>query len=124
MKVTKAVRRLYRYLTQNQHTQVGSGDAFRRLISLPRYQKGTVLLKGKSLRFLDGPSCSFIYREIFEEEIYKFVSPTPEPYIIDAGANIGLGIIYFKQLFPKAQILAFEPDESVFNVLEENVQNY
>jgi FkbM family methyltransferase len=60
-------------------------------------------------------------REIFEREIYKFSTDHPRPLIIDCGANIGLSVIYLKQLFPHATVVAFEPDHSVFSLLERNV---
>jgi FkbM family methyltransferase len=40
------------------------------------------------------------------------------PYIIDAGANIGLSIIYFKKKYPNSKIVAFEPDKLIFNILK------
>lgn len=60
------------------------------------------------------------YAELFEEEIYRFKANNPSPYIIDCGANIGLSVLYFKQLYPQASIVAFEPDASNFALLESN----
>jgi FkbM family methyltransferase len=60
------------------------------------------------------------YREIFEHGIYHFSTKKADPLIIDCGANIGLGTLYFKQLYPQATVLAFEPDENNYRLLEEN----
>jgi FkbM family methyltransferase len=62
------------------------------------------------------------YKEIFEKEIYCFASAKAAPLIIDCGSNIGLSILYFKQLFPKSCILAYEPDPSNFNLLRQNIE--
>ncbi len=62
-------------------------------------------------------------REIFIDEIYK-QQLRPDSYIIDCGANIGLSIIYLKTRFPQARILAFEPDETNFKLLEENIRTF
>ena len=61
------------------------------------------------------------YREIFGREIYRFTSGSPSPVIIDCGSNIGMSVLYFKRLFPAAQVLAFEPDEGNFELLGKNV---
>ena len=42
----------------------------------------------------------------------------------DGGANIGLSTIYFKSLFPKSKIVAFEPDIKIFKILKENVESF
>lgn len=60
------------------------------------------------------------YSEIFEQGIYRFNTKKKDPLIIDCGANIGLGTLYFKQLYPQARVLAFEPDGDNFGLLEEN----
>jgi FkbM family methyltransferase len=91
------------------------------ILSHPRYQSGTTDILGPALKFTDSASCHFIYQEVFEKEIYKFTTQNERPYILDAGANIGLSVIYFKRLFPGARIVAFEPDADVFKVLSENV---
>jgi FkbM family methyltransferase len=60
------------------------------------------------------------YKELFEEEIYQFTSDTTSPLIVDCGANIGMSVIYFKILFPDSQVIAFEPDDENFKMLELN----
>lgn len=84
----------------------------------------------KEIKFLNYkfkvPDClSFIfqYRDIFVEELYRFNSNKESPIIYDCGANIGTSCIYFKRLFPKAKIIAFEADPKISNVLKENLSN-
>jgi FkbM family methyltransferase len=62
-------------------------------------------------------------REIFTNNSYYFESTNPNPLILDIGAYIGLSIIYFKQLYPNSQIIAFEPNSVAFKILEENIFN-
>ncbi len=62
--------------------------------------------------------------EIFVEEVYRFQSDTNTPLIIDCGSNIGLSIIYFKRLFPEAKIIGFEPDNEIFKILENNINQF
>ncbi|GAC1707857.1 MAG: hypothetical protein NVS9B7_22010 [Flavisolibacter sp.] len=61
------------------------------------------------------------YKEIFVEEIYKFHALREDPFIIDCGANIGLSVIYFKSIYPKATITAFEPDITNADIFEKNI---
>ncbi len=61
------------------------------------------------------------YQEIFEKEIYRFNSNTTTPIIIDCGTNIGLSILYFKNIFPDSKVIGFEPDINNFQVLEKNI---
>ena len=62
-----------------------------------------------------------IKRELFVDNIYYFESENPNPFIIDAGAHIGLATLYFKRLFPAARIIAIEPNPTSFKLLEQNV---
>ena len=43
--------------------------------------------------------------------------------VLDIGANVGVTALYFSQLFPNAQIYAFEPAPDNFAVLAKNVAN-
>lgn len=90
----------------------------------PRYQPGVTKILSKELEYIDSASFYFIYKEIFKNEIYKFKTTSKKPYIIDAGANIGLGVIYFKQLYPEAEVTAFEPDLNVFNIMKRNINKF
>src|SRR5690606_5512850 len=88
---------------------------------IPRYTKTSVQLEGIEIIIPDLASFRFMHKEIFEQEIYKFKTSTPEPYIIDGGANIGLATIYFKKLYPFSRIVSFEPDLKIFETLKQNI---
>lgn len=62
------------------------------------------------------------YSEIFGNEIYRFTAADASPLIIDCGSNIGMSVLYFKQLYPDASIIAFEPDQSNFALLKKNIE--
>lgn len=62
-------------------------------------------------------------QEIFLDEIYKQELPQ-NARILDCGANIGLSIIYFKQICPTASITAFEPDAINFELLKRNIRSF
>jgi FkbM family methyltransferase len=94
------------------------------LKATPRYQKGTVKFNHKDFQYLDSDSFLFIYDEVFNKQIYNFKTESKCPTIIDAGANIGMSVIYFKMKFPNAKITAFEPDEEVFSLLKNNVASF
>lgn len=61
--------------------------------------------------------------EIFQEKCYLFNTNSRDPYIIDCGSNIGLSILYFKQEYPNARIVGFEPDPKLFEMLEFNIKS-
>lgn len=110
----------YRWLIHSDYRTKSRETA--RLKSLPRYQRTTTHLTGHNVEMVDAASFLFMHGEIFEQQIYSFRAGTDEPYIIDGGANIGLSVLYFKSLYPKSRVLAFEPDEEVFSVLKRNVE--
>ncbi|KAK6850355.1 S-adenosyl-L-methionine-dependent methyltransferase [Apiospora arundinis] len=64
----------------------------------------------------------FIYKEIFEDHCYKVPSLPEAPFIVDAGANIGLFSIYMKQEYPSSTILAFEPAPETYGILTRNLE--
>lgn len=69
----------------------------------------------------DGPSFVAQYNEIFRWEAYDFPFAGTEPMIIDAGANLGLAILWWTARWPLARVVAFEPDPAIFQLLSANV---
>jgi FkbM family methyltransferase len=91
-----------------------------RLLSIKRYSPGyTTLIDG--FHFTDSRSFLAGYDEIFRKENYKFATQNSAPLIIDCGSNIGLSIVYFKQLYPSSRIIGVEPDPTIFEVLKKNI---
>ena len=93
-----------------------------RLSKIPRFQKTSVKFKEQEFLIRDTPTFLSSYEEIFEQEIYKFNTNEAIPIIIDCGANIGLATLYFKIKYPRAKILAFEPDPNIFEALKNNIE--
>jgi FkbM family methyltransferase len=54
------------------------------------------------------------------QEITDFYQSSTDPIIVDAGANIGAAAVWFALTYPKAKILAIEPDVSNYELLTRN----
>ena len=54
------------------------------------------------------------------KEIIDFYESVPDPVIVDAGANIGAAAVWFSLTYPKAKVLAIEPDVSNYELLSHN----
>lgn len=65
-----------------------------------------------------------IFRHIFIEEQYKVHLNFTPSFIIDAGANIGLASVYFKNIYPAATIVAIEPEADNYAMFQKNLKNY
>jgi FkbM family methyltransferase len=94
----------------------------KKLLRQPRYQSGKSTLFKSPFYYVDASTFYYGYADIFLYEPYKFKSKLSDPLIIDCGANIGLGTIYFKQQYPDSKIIAFEPDPQIFKTLEKNIE--
>jgi len=86
----------------------------------PPNKESVYTLKGRAIHFKNGLELLHSLKEIYVDEIYKIKFETNTPYILDCGANIGLGVLYLKQQYPGATIIAFEPDDSNFSLLQKN----
>lgn len=95
-----------------------------RLQKVPRYTATTTDLLGKKFHIVD--SCTYLVgvREILVERVYDFGGSSPAPTIVDCGANIGLSVLFFKERYPDARIIAFEADRQIFNVLCKNIASF
>jgi FkbM family methyltransferase len=63
-----------------------------------------------------------LYKDVFVRRIYHFDAARSDPFILDCGSNIGVSILYYKHLYPKARVVGFEPDALVFPYLEGNME--
>jgi FkbM family methyltransferase len=78
---------------------------------------------GARIRVLEYRAFVDVFSEIFVRRDYFFEAGSPAPVILDCGSNIGMSVLFFKQLYPASRIIAFEPDPETFNVLQWNIQN-
>jgi FkbM family methyltransferase len=88
------------------------------------YAKASFLKKPFELR--DNESDKAIFFQVFYEKQYNLYGiDFPEATkIIDGGANIGCASVYFSIRFPKAKILAVEPENNNYQLLEKNIEPY
>lgn len=70
----------------------------------------------------DVTSTFYQVHDLFVKESVRFAAETPEPRILDCGANIGLATLYFRRQYPGARITAFEADPVVCAMLRRNLQ--
>ena len=71
-----------------------------------------------------GTSDLATYDQIFTNQEYDFITNIPPKVIVDAGANIGLASVYFANRYPESKIIAIEPEESNFELLQKNIMPY
>lgn len=88
-----------------------------------RYKSKKINLYGRDFIVSDCQSFLWQFKEIFVEEYYKFSSRSQTPLIIDCGANIGTSCLYFKRLYPDSEIIAFEPNPKIAEILKINLRS-
>lgn len=88
----------------------------------PRYQAGRIRFNGFDVQYTDRLSFYIEYKDIFLNRIYHFDTKSPAPCIIDGGGHIGMSVLYFKSVYPNARIVCFEPDPTIFQILQQNVK--
>jgi FkbM family methyltransferase len=54
----------------------------------------------------------------------SLVAGGQQPLIVDGGANIGLASVYLNQMFPRAKIVAIEPDRENLTLLRQNCRTF
>ncbi|SAL78382.1 Methyltransferase domain protein [Caballeronia arvi] len=71
----------------------------------------------KQIFFLRSYATDSLWRA---KEIAAFYDACENPLIIDAGANIGASAVWYALTYPKAKIVAIEPDVANFALLKRN----
>jgi FkbM family methyltransferase len=92
------------------------------LIDFLNLRRDHVTMFGWKVEFPSSRSLRQQYEEIFLGEHYRLEGVTnAAPFIVDAGANIGLATLYFKVHYPAARIICFEPHPVSFCYLKKNL---
>lgn len=89
----------------------------------PRHKLTEVKFGRYTLRVPDTMSFLFQHQEIFADEYYYFETDRESPLILDCGANIGMSVLFFKELYPKARIKAFEAEAEIASILRSNLES-
>lgn len=77
------------------------------------------------LAYRPNTSDKWLLGKIFEEQEYNFPIHNFEPsLILDCGANVGYSAAYFSNKYPKAKIIAVEPEPDNFKMLQYNTHFY
>jgi FkbM family methyltransferase len=76
---------------------------------------------GLQIHFKSYPELIQLFEEIFIGRIYDV--PLETPLIVDCGSNIGISVLYFKAVYPGCRLLAFEPEENNYALLQKNVDS-
>lgn len=79
-------------------------------------------LFGRVLKFQDFEQFYVGFIDTFIEMQHHFVTAKRSPFIVDAGANLGMATFYLKRMYPLAKIVAIEPDPDNFEDLKHNTR--
>jgi FkbM family methyltransferase len=81
----------------------------------------TIKVNGRPFPITKHKSDIFTLSEILHEQQYRVECPIPDsPLMLDAGANVGISVMWFLALYRGATMHAFEPEPGNFRLLEEN----
>lgn len=103
------------------------GGYIRMLTFLPFLRKspdGTkkISFLGHTIFFVGSRNFLSLVYELYLEREYEFYTSQKSPFIIDCGSNIGMSILFFKDRYPEARVIAFEPDRSTYEILKKNIE--
>jgi FkbM family methyltransferase len=78
---------------------------------------------GSDVFLRPGTTDQDVFDEIFVDREYDIDLGDPR-FIVDAGAHIGLSSVFFSSKYPKATVVAIEPEPSNFDLLLMNTRNF
>ena len=81
---------------------------------------------GTRLYYLDKFTADYIYKEIFEDEVYaqNDITLNDGDVLFDIGGNTGFTSVFFAQRAKNLKIYTFEPIFQIFEVLEANLGRF
>ena len=76
-----------------------------------------------SLYIRPGTADEEVYQEIFKDNEYNLDLGNPK-VIVDGGAHIGFGAVYFASKYPNSKVIAIEPESENYRLLKRNTRAY
>ena len=121
--VTNIIKGISRRLTSNQRqNKYNLGWIQEKILKHQEdKQEKKIEIAGLKINYVRPYELLHTYKDIFENEIYKFSAANDRPIIIDCGSNIGISVLYYKFLYPNAEVIAYEPDKKNFQLLLKNI---
>jgi FkbM family methyltransferase len=102
-------------------------DAYQKMVNkfgfTPVIQNGTTELLGWDLEYVCSAALPNFIDSITIRRLNDFIAENDSPHILDCGANIGFSSLSYKRKYPKAKIIAFEPDPTFLPVLKRNLSH-
>jgi FkbM family methyltransferase len=117
----KNLRRLQYSLRRDKEPYKSRWQMEYDLLTRPYNQPGRIRIMGWDIEFVDGISLYHMLKINVVERYNDFYATKPSPRILDCGANIGISVLRYKQLYPAARIIAFEADPDLCKVLRRNL---
>lgn len=126
------VRRLFVHLrrAQSAYRNLGLADTADFIIkSKFAPPKQDFILKSRHAAFplkcRAGSSDLDVFRQIYVHREYRCLDHIEDPpLIVDCGANVGFSAVYFLTRFPRARLIAIEPDPGNYAQLVENLKPF
>ena len=84
-------------------------------------KEDTINFSSAKIKYDSIDSLYTLFNELLIDKEYFFETDKP-PRIIDCGTNFGLGIYFFKRLFPDSEIICFEPSPDIVKILKDNIK--
>jgi len=97
-----------------------------KLMLISRFQPGRstpIRLVGFKVSHGSVELVRYIFREIFVDRLYEVETNKAPLRIIDAGANMGMAMLFFKLVAPDCHVTCFEPDAGNCDLIKANVRD-
>ena len=94
-----------------------------RIVSDPSEERSVIECGGYHFFSRNREEFERICQDVFAGHEYGFQTRRGAPFIIDAGAHVGVATHYFKHNFPNARVLALEANPATFALLGKNISH-
>ena len=109
-------------VSKSYRDQLENRERFEGLRNLPRFVPGKIDLYGRSWVYADSVAFFHAYNAIYQQRCFAVRLDSVVPRMIDAGSHVGMVSRFWKEQFPRAEVLAIEADENLIPLIQRNLQ--